>query len=164
MPKYNSNVRCCCISALVLTQFRLTKGRTMFFRPETIVASFLHLMLLFFQSVIKPFFKTPLFGAPLTFRWSVHCKKFHSYNELKKITHRNPLFIFLQSTINSRKKIVKVHIKKKNSQSCSLKTSLQFYNKHHIETRHQISLIRLFAFCPSPQFSIHHRRLFYFWC
>ena len=33
-----------CISALVLTCFRLTKGRAPFFRPETIVADFLHLM------------------------------------------------------------------------------------------------------------------------
>ena len=44
---YNSNLRCCYISALMLTCFRLTKGRATFFRPETIVASFLHLMVLF---------------------------------------------------------------------------------------------------------------------
>ena len=37
------------ISALVLTCFRLTKGRATFFRPETIVASFLHLMVLFLK-------------------------------------------------------------------------------------------------------------------
>ena len=34
------------ISALVLTCFRLKKGRATFFRPETIVASFLHSMVL----------------------------------------------------------------------------------------------------------------------
>ena len=43
MLKCNS----CYISVLVLTCFRLTKGRATFFRPETIVASFLHLMVLF---------------------------------------------------------------------------------------------------------------------
>ena len=32
-----------------LTCFRLTKGLATFFRPETIVASFLHLMVLFFK-------------------------------------------------------------------------------------------------------------------
>ena len=41
--RYNSN---CYIWALVLTCFRLTKGRATHFRPETIVASFLHLMVL----------------------------------------------------------------------------------------------------------------------
>ena len=35
------------ISALVLTCFRLKKGRATFFRPKTIVACFLHLMMLF---------------------------------------------------------------------------------------------------------------------
>ena len=39
-------VRCCYISALVLNCFRLKKGRATFFRPETIVASFLHSMVL----------------------------------------------------------------------------------------------------------------------
>ena len=37
------------ISALALTCFRLTKGRATFFRPGTIVASFLHLLVLFFK-------------------------------------------------------------------------------------------------------------------
>ena len=37
-------VRCCCNSALLLNCFRLKKGRDTFFRPETIVASFLHFM------------------------------------------------------------------------------------------------------------------------
>ena len=37
------------ISALVLTCFHLTKGRATFFRPETIVVSFLHLMVLLFK-------------------------------------------------------------------------------------------------------------------
>ena len=41
-------VRCCYVSALVLTCFRRTKGRATYFRPETIVESFLHLMVLFF--------------------------------------------------------------------------------------------------------------------
>ena len=46
-PKYS--IRCCYISALVLTCFRLTKGRATFFRPETIVAGFLHLMVFLFK-------------------------------------------------------------------------------------------------------------------
>ena len=56
MSKYNSNVqhvRCCYISALVLTCFRLKKGRATFFLPETIVASFLHLMVLFFKVLLS---------------------------------------------------------------------------------------------------------------
>ena len=39
----------CYISALVLTCFRMTKGRAMYFQPETIVASFFHLMVLLFK-------------------------------------------------------------------------------------------------------------------
>ena len=39
-------VRCCYISALLLTCLRLMKGRATFFWPETIVASFLHCMVL----------------------------------------------------------------------------------------------------------------------
>ena len=42
-------VRCCYISALVLNCFRLTKSRAMYFRPETILASFLHVMVLLFK-------------------------------------------------------------------------------------------------------------------
>ena len=43
----------CYISALVLTCFRLKKGRAMFFWPETIVTSFLHLMVLFFKVLLN---------------------------------------------------------------------------------------------------------------
>ena len=46
-------LRCCYISALVLTCFRLTKGRATFFRPETIVANFLHPMVLFFKVLLN---------------------------------------------------------------------------------------------------------------
>ena len=42
-------VPCCYISALVLTCYRLTKGRATFFQPETIVVSFLHFMVLSFK-------------------------------------------------------------------------------------------------------------------
>ena len=38
----NNCFGCCYILALVLTCYRLKKGRATFFRPETIVASFLH--------------------------------------------------------------------------------------------------------------------------
>ena len=41
-------ILCCYLSAL-LTCFRLEKGRATFFWPETIVASFLHLMVLSFK-------------------------------------------------------------------------------------------------------------------
>ena len=53
-------VRCCYISALVLSCFRLKKDRATFFRPETIVASFLHSMLLLpkvFSLCIQSFFE-----------------------------------------------------------------------------------------------------------
>ena len=81
MPKSNSNVRCyyisalmltcCCyILALVLTCFRLKKGRATFFRPETIVASFLHLMVLSFKVLLNHSSKRQFFGAQLT---SLHC-------------------------------------------------------------------------------------------
>ena len=42
----------CYISALVLSCFRLTKGRATYFRPEIIVASFLHLMVLLFKVLL----------------------------------------------------------------------------------------------------------------
>ena len=41
------------ISAQVLTCYRLTKDRATLFRPETTVASFLHLMVLFFKVKIN---------------------------------------------------------------------------------------------------------------
>ena len=41
-------VHCCYISSIVLTCFRLKKGRATYFRPEIIVASILHLMVLLF--------------------------------------------------------------------------------------------------------------------
>ena len=56
MPKCNSEY----IYALVLTYFLLTKGRVTFFRLETIVASFLHHMVLF-----SKWFSTMLQNASL---------------------------------------------------------------------------------------------------
>ena len=53
VPKYSSN----CCSAFVLTCFRLTKDRATYFRPKTIVASFLHLMVLFFKVFFKYLWK-----------------------------------------------------------------------------------------------------------
>ena len=44
-------VRCCYISALMLTYFRPTKGRAMFFRLETILASLLQLVVLFSEVI-----------------------------------------------------------------------------------------------------------------
>ena len=40
-------------TALVLTCYRLTKGRATFYRPETIVASLLLLMVLSFKEILK---------------------------------------------------------------------------------------------------------------
>ena len=59
------NVRCCCISALVLICFRLTKGRATYFRPETVVASLWHIMEI--PSVTESFLKTSVCGASLTY-------------------------------------------------------------------------------------------------
>ena len=50
---FNSFVRCCYISALWITCFYLTKGRVTFLRPKTIVASFLHLMVIFFKVIFS---------------------------------------------------------------------------------------------------------------
>ena len=47
----------------MLTCFRLTKGHATYFRPETIVTSFLQLMVLIIQSVIQQFLKTPVYGG-----------------------------------------------------------------------------------------------------
>ena len=66
MPKCNSNVTYI-ISALVLTYFCLKKGRTTFYQLETIVASFLHLMVLCFQSDFQPYFKMPVCGASFSY-------------------------------------------------------------------------------------------------
>ena len=43
--------RCCYFSALVLTCFRLKKGHATFYKPETIVASLLLLMVLSFKVI-----------------------------------------------------------------------------------------------------------------
>ena len=48
-----SSTSCCYILGLMLTCFCLTKGLVAFFQPETIVASFLHLMVLFSKKLIN---------------------------------------------------------------------------------------------------------------
>ena len=50
-------VRCSYNPALVLTCFRLKKGRDTYFRPETIVASFLHSMVLLPKVLSNHFWK-----------------------------------------------------------------------------------------------------------
>ena len=50
---YNSNVHFCYIPALMLTCFRLTKDCATFFWPETIIANFLHLMVLFYKVIFN---------------------------------------------------------------------------------------------------------------
>ena len=56
----SAEIRCCYLWAQVLPCFRLTKGRATFFPPETIAASFLHHMVLFYKVIFnhtknKPF-------------------------------------------------------------------------------------------------------------
>ena len=59
VPKWNdffkkySNVHCCFFSVLVLTCYRLMKGRATFYRPETIVASLFLLMVLSFKVILN---------------------------------------------------------------------------------------------------------------
>ena len=52
-PTIFNRCNSCYISALVLTCFRLAKGRASFFRPETIVTSFLHLMVSSFKVLLN---------------------------------------------------------------------------------------------------------------
>ena len=84
----NVLVRCCYILAFMLTCFHLTKGRAIFFRPETIVASFLHLMALFFNVMVnhtsKHQFVTLLcriwrgiFLICFSLSWKIEIKEFH---------------------------------------------------------------------------------------
>ena len=49
-------VRCCYIVALVLIYFRITKGHATFFQPETIVESFMHLVVLLYKIIIDQFY------------------------------------------------------------------------------------------------------------
>ena len=72
MPKCSIN-----ILALMLTCFRLTKGCGTFFRPETIVASFLHLMVVFWKR-----FSTILQNAYLWRSFFVSC------NNVERIVNR----------------------------------------------------------------------------
>ena len=68
--KRNTTLRqaksCYCISALVLTCFRLTKGRAKLLTRNNF-CEFLASYGVTFQSVIKSFLKTPVFSAPLTY-------------------------------------------------------------------------------------------------
>ena len=60
-------VRFCYVAALVLTCFRLTTGRPTFYPPETIVASFLHLMVLFLKLIFNYALKRQFVG--------IHCHR-----------------------------------------------------------------------------------------
>ena len=74
--KHHKLLLCCYFSALVLTCFRLKKGRAAFFRPETIVASFLHLMVLFFKVLLNHSSKRQF----LVLHW--HLLNFFFFSEL----------------------------------------------------------------------------------
>ena len=54
---YKQECRCCYFAALVLIYFCLTKDRDTLFRPETIVQSFLYLMVLICKTFINHCFK-----------------------------------------------------------------------------------------------------------
>ena len=49
----STSAEICYISRLVLTCLRLTNGRATHFQPETIVASFFHLMVLLFKVLLN---------------------------------------------------------------------------------------------------------------
>ena len=51
--EHECRVRCCYFSALLLTCYRLKKGRATFYRPETIVLSLLFLMVLSFKVIFN---------------------------------------------------------------------------------------------------------------
>ena len=57
-------VRSCYILAFVLTCFRLTKGRNAYFRPKTIVANFLHLIVLLFKMLFNHIRLSFTFSSP----------------------------------------------------------------------------------------------------
>ena len=65
-------VRCCYISALVLTCFHLTKGRATFFRSKTIFACFLHLIVLLFKVLLNHIFLLYKFCPQIrAFAWTL---------------------------------------------------------------------------------------------
>ena len=63
------NVRCCYISALVLTCYRLKKGRATFYRPETIVASLLLLMVLSLKVIFNHILKRQFMVLHFRLSW-----------------------------------------------------------------------------------------------
>ena len=101
-------VRCCYISALVLTCFRLTEGRAMHFRPETIVDKFLASYGVTFQSVTKSFFNSLTEYPMLIQMFTGSFSNLHHYS-LPDSNSRNPAschiirriqnsYIFLQTS------------------------------------------------------------------
>ena len=88
-------MRCCYISAVVLTCFCLTKGRATFFRLETIVANFLHLRMLIWEVFINHFSKRQIvvllvtFGIMICFSPASHlCYKCISHINFREVPFR----------------------------------------------------------------------------
>ena len=82
----NNTVRCCYFSALVLTCYRLKKGRATFYQPETIVANLLLLTVLFFKVIFnhtsKRQFMVLHFHICLTIYEIEIVSSFYSFTEL----------------------------------------------------------------------------------
>ena len=79
-------IRCCYISALVLACFCLTKGRAVYFWFETIVVSFLHLMVLFFKVLLNLTSKRQFLV--------LHCCKINKFKKFKILQQRKLVMKF----------------------------------------------------------------------
>ena len=75
--------------ALVLTFFRLTKSRAMYFRPETIVESFLRLMVLLFKVLLNHTLKRQF--CVLHCRPSEMCQKVMSLDLRTALKKKKPV-------------------------------------------------------------------------
>ena len=71
----SSSVRCCYISELMLACFRLTMGLATYFRRETIIASFLHLMVLLFN----------VFFNHVSYAWKKKKKAIRKLRQFKQV-------------------------------------------------------------------------------
>ena len=75
---------CCLFTALVLTYFHQTKSRATFFRPETVVASFLHLMVLYskwFSTILQNTSLWCFFFVLLKVIKDMFFKKYNKYGQ-----------------------------------------------------------------------------------
>ena len=86
-PLSGENRYCCYFSALVFTYFCLTQDRVSFLKPEIVVMSFLHVMVLILQSAYQTFLKTTVYGV---FSWkSIYIKIIVSKKHLQRCITRS---------------------------------------------------------------------------